>query len=113
MAPRSIVQVQCAPGTLKDPITSNNRLSGFDVDLSLSENSYKCTGKRFNNSPNPEDPLKFQPQLFYSGYLLPTCSCKCFSVNKLILKSLIIYLFIFIFMYKQNYHRCYYLKEIG
>ncbi|CAH8448136.1 unnamed protein product [Schistosoma mattheei] len=74
MAPRSIVQVQCAPGTLKDPITSNNRLSGFDVDLSLSENSYKCTGKRFNNNPNPEDPLKFQPQLFYSGYLLPTCS---------------------------------------
>ncbi|CAH8448407.1 unnamed protein product [Schistosoma guineensis] len=78
MAPRSIVQVQCAPGTLKDPITSNNRLSGFDVDLSLSENSYKCTGKRFNNNPNPEDPLKFQPQLFYSGYLLPTCSyVKC------------------------------------
>ncbi|CAH8448901.1 unnamed protein product [Schistosoma intercalatum] len=74
MAPRSIVQVQCAPGTSKDPITSNNRLSGFDVDLSLSENSYKCTGKRFNNNPNPEDPLKFQPQLFYSGYLLPTCS---------------------------------------
>nr|CAX73709.1 Sushi/SCR/CCP,domain-containing protein [Schistosoma japonicum] len=74
MAPRSVVQVLCAPGTLPDPIVPGSRLSGFEVDLSLPRGSYKCTGKRFNNNPNSEDPLKFQPQLFYSGYSLTTCS---------------------------------------
>ncbi|KAH8853087.1 Sushi/SCR/CCP,domain-containing protein isoform 3 [Schistosoma japonicum] len=78
MAPRSVVQVLCAPGTLPDPIVPGSRLSGFEVDLSLPRGSYKCTGKRFNNNPNSEDPLKFQPQLFYSGYSLTTCSyVKC------------------------------------
>ncbi|VDQ11847.1 unnamed protein product [Trichobilharzia regenti] len=76
MAPGSIVQAVCSPGTFKDTSASTNRLSGFDVDLSLPESSYKCTGIRLNSSEQPQDPLKYQPQLFYSGYTLAPCSRK-------------------------------------
>ncbi|CAH8484092.1 unnamed protein product [Heterobilharzia americana] len=74
ISPGSIVQAVCGPGTVKDSSTSANRLSGFNVDLSLSEGFYRCTGTRFNNSQVPEDPLKFKPRLLYSGYTLTPCS---------------------------------------
>ncbi|KAF8569110.1 hypothetical protein P879_04578 [Paragonimus westermani] len=74
--PRATVKAECKPGTFMKDASSPVFQDGPQVNKTLKQNEYYCTGQR--NQTVIEDPMTFETSFQYSGYNVTSCELlKC------------------------------------
>ncbi|KAF6770140.1 hypothetical protein AHF37_11222 [Paragonimus kellicotti] len=72
--PRATVKAECKPGTFMKEASSPVFQDGPQVNNTLKQNEYYCTGQR--KQTVIEDPMTFETSFQYSGYNVTSCERK-------------------------------------